>query len=475
MFQFTQEEYEDLLHGMSNSDKDPLSLTYELIDETRDFYQEIVLTGSSINALSVNPFFWATKQLLGVSFNSNYNMIIGDMVHAAVETMHLHFLEHGEHPDIRTALVEAAKKGRYGYYNFLPDSARDKSKKEYRSLRSLYFEAKPMFELYCREILPHTHPIECERRMNHQLTDDDGNPLNIRMSGKFDRRDRIYIADKQYAECVVDVKTSKTNIRGEIIEDQELDELKVQLKEASKKPKKDERTLALEDAIRITKRKPAKSETQKELELKIRDAKKLIKAKRTSDEDRAQAESDLALFEQQLESEIERISSEHEKAIIEAEADLAEYLSQREKERQEKIDTIQAKIDPLQELLDALQYENDCLAAKKKHGKQLAFYALLIMILDGIEVKYGRIELIIRHKEPEVRVFEFSIEDEVKKLINEIDTITELIALWRSGTPSRLLFRPNPDTYIGSELMELIDSIEAMDEIEPFEPLSNAA
>ncbi|HQS67821.1 MAG TPA: hypothetical protein PLM93_11610 [Sulfuricurvum sp.] len=54
MINFSQDSLIDILSGLSNQDKTPQDVLYEMIDETRDYYQEVVLTGSTINSLSIN-------------------------------------------------------------------------------------------------------------------------------------------------------------------------------------------------------------------------------------------------------------------------------------------------------------------------------------------------------------------------------------------------------------------------------------
>ncbi|MHC3995703.1 hypothetical protein ACXWTF_12835 [Thiomicrolovo sp. ZZH C-3] len=474
MIQFRQSEFEDILHGMASNDKSAQDVAYEMIDETRDFHQEVVLTGSTVNNLSVNAFYWATRSLLGVAFDSNYSKVFGSMMHYGTEFLHKHKINTGKRPPLRDALLAMAKKGRKLYYGELPESAKDKSAKDYMPLKALYTEAKAFMHLYYEQVAPSASPVEVERRIKYPLAADDGMPLNILLSGQFDRRDRVKMHDV-LSDMVVDLKTSKMNIYGEKVEDPELERLHEELQEASKKLTRDDKVKRLEENLRVAKRNPSKSELQKELEASIKAARKKVDAKRTPEEDRAEAQRLIDETDPKVAAEIERIERQHEVNLKAAEDALRHYQLQREQDQADRIEQLQKEIEPLQAKVDALQYENDCEAARKRYGKQLAFYALLIMLVDGIEVKYGRIELLLRQAVPKIRVFEFSIEKEVRELVKEIATIVELIELWRNGTPARLLFRPNRDTYIGQELMKIVDNMQVDEEDDQDESFQAAA
>lgn len=449
MIQFNQEELSDALYGLSSKNKSPQSVLYEMIDEMRDYDPEIVLTGSTINSLSVNAFYWATKTLLGVSFESNFSMVFGDLCHGFVQFCNQNTI-HGRITDPRKAFIFAAKKGRYSYYKRIPAKARLSSAKDHKSFNKIYKEAKPLCQLFYDTIHPTLKPIACENRLKYLLADETGTPLNIMLSGQYD-----FIE----VDTVSDLKTSKFNITGELVEDRVLDKLEADLKELQKKPTKDDHEKQLEQNVKDASKKSPKSELQEVLENQIKASNKILNAKRPTDEEKAEAQSIIDSCQSQLNDEIQRIEKEYLINIQNAQLALDAYITSKEIERIRQIDEIESIVAPLREQINQLQYHNDCMEAKKKHGKQLAFYALLELLINGRNISKGRVILMVRTKIPKIREFVFDIQDELNELIGELDDIIGLINLWRSGVSARFLFRPNRDTYIGSELMDLIDAV----------------
>lgn len=462
---FNLDEFIDILNGMSSMTKTPQDVLFELIDETRDYHQEIKLTGSTIGALSSNALYWAVKALLGVSFDSNFRVVFGNICHGFVQYLNERTIE-GNPIDPKRALIYAIKKGRFSYYKQIPQSIRDKKDaKEYRSFKSLYDEAKPLCLTYLDTIHPRMKPIAAEIRLNYILADNDGNPLNITLSGQYD-----YIEE----DCVTDLKTSKTDIKGEIVDDPVLEQSEKELRELQKKPTKDDFEKQLEQNVKDASKKPTKSELQEALETQIKSSNKILQAKRPSDEEKAEAQGIIDSCQKQLDEEIQRIETEHQIKMQSAQITLDNFVTSKETRRLEKIVELESFITPLREHIDRLQYHNDCLEAKKKHGKQLALYALLELLINGRKITKGRVVLMVRTKIPRVREFTFDIQDEVNKLIAEIDDIIGLVNVWRSGVSARYLFRPNRDSFIGSELFKIIDAINITEDIGDFEPLSVA-
>lgn len=456
MIQFDQDSLSEILAGLSNQKKSPQDVIYEMIDETRDYYQEVVLTGSTINSLSINPFFWATKALLGVSFNSNINMVFGDICHSFVQFCNQNKLD--DRPtDFKEGLLFAIKKGRISYYKNIPIEKRLSTNKDYKSLFAIYKEVKVICSLFFKNIHPTTSPISVEKRLKYQLVDETDRPLNILLSGQYDWMEE---------GIMVDLKTSRFNIMSETLVDETLEEYKDELKALQKKMAKDDKEKQLEQNVKDANLKPSKTELQESLEFQIKESNKILKLKRPTDEEKAQAQEIIDSCEKQLDEEFKKIATEQQSAIFTAEVQLKAYVSSIEAQAQRRIEKLELIIQPLQEDLDRRQHFNDSKIAKKKHGKQLALYALLEMLINGRKIVTGRVVLFLRNKIPRVRVFEFNIEDEIKRLVGEISDIVELINLWRSGTPSRILFRANHDTYIGSELMNILEAIEASEDSE---------
>lgn len=449
-------EFEDMLHGLS-FDENPEHIVHELIDETRDYHQEITLRPSGLVEFLDNSLAWATKQILNVQFPSSYSTIFGDICHSSADYCYTHLIRHGTIPPLEKALIAGIKKGRNSYYKFLPEKLRDKNLDDYRSLLSIYKEAKVLFSIYYDQVIPNQNPTACEQTMSYQIVDESGAPLNIKLKGTFDRMEE--------GNVVVDMKTSRFSITGEIVSDDKLDGLKQELKEIQLKPKKDEKQIELEDLIKLAKRKPLKSDKQIDIETKIKDSKKVLTLKRSSDNDKTEAEKLLLELGLKLQKEIDNINLTHEQFISSAEHELEEYLNTIVQIQQDKIKALKIEIEPLQSKVDELQYINDCKAAKDKHGKQLAAYALLYLLVYGVCITEARVELLVRRKiKPYVKSYQFNIEEEIDLIIDEIDTILDVIALWRDGTPSRLLFRINPETFRGSDLLESIKSARQQDE-----------
>jgi hypothetical protein len=232
-----------------------------------------------------------------------------------------------------------------------------------------------------------------------------------------------------------------------------------------KRPKKSEEQVALEEELKLAKRRPRDSEALTELKAALKEQGKIIKAKRTSEEDRESAQLRAA----ELDEEIKELEDLKEKTWLAnlgtVETKLEAYRRELEDSRNAKIQALEKEIEPLQQKLDEEQYVNDCEAARRKHGLQLAAYALLAQIVTGKQIDKGVIELVVRYKdEPKCFTYEFDLTDYKLMLDEQLEIMISTIKAYRSGVDPSILFTLNPETFRGSELTEMIFNIRDLED-----------
>ena len=128
-----------------------------------------------------------------------------------------------------------------------------------------------------------------------------------------------------------------------------------------------------------------------------------------------------------------------------------------ENELELQLSLFNEEIKPFEDEIAHQQHLNDCIAAKAKYGFQLAIYAMLYQIETGVEIHKARIELLVKTKEPKLRVFEFGLDDLKVKVDAILLHIKEVLEYWSNGVPASVLFGFNPESFRGSELKEFLD------------------
>ena len=91
---------------------------------------------------------------------------------------------------------------------------------------------------------------------------------------------------------------------------------------------------------------------------------------------------------------------------------------------------------------------------------RLLFYYCKIRVYQietGVEIHKARIELLVKTKEPKLRVFEFELDDLKVKVDAILLHIKEVLEYWNNGVPASVLFGFNPESFRGSELKEFLD------------------
>lgn len=169
--------------------------------------------------------------------------------------------------------------------------------------------------------------------------------------------------------------------------------------------------------------------------------------------------SQKTLFEKNIKEQFKSLNSEKrlKKTSDERKVEIEKEIQKLENELELQLSLFNEKIKPLEDEVAHQQYLNDCIAAKAKYGFQLAIYAMLYQIETGVEIHKARIELLVKTKEPKLRVFEFELDDLKVKVDAILLHIKEVLEYWNNGVPASVLFGFNPESFRGSELKEFLD------------------
>jgi len=110
--------------------------------------------------------------------------------------------------------------------------------------------------------------------------------------------------------------------------------------------------------------------------------------------------------------------------------------------------------------------KEDLAEAKRTHGQQLAFYAMLYMITTGKTIKRVRLENMVKVSKPYLQVFEWELDDmALAKAEEQIRAAVTRIELMLEGIDPLVLFPLNPMSFIGSETNKLVADIETVAEL----------
>lgn len=119
-------------------------------------------------------------------------------------------------------------------------------------------------------------------------------------------------------------------------------------------------------------------------------------------------------------------------------------------------------MNPLLEDYNSQKEAADLLAAKKQYGLQIAFYALIYMILNPNKIiNKLRVEVLVKTKNPYMQIFTWDFNElEIDRASEELISCVEVVEALLDGTDSSLLFRSNSYSYIGEDTIKLIDEVE---------------
>ncbi|WP_418181303.1 hypothetical protein ACNSOL_12410 (plasmid) [Aliarcobacter lanthieri] len=441
--------------------------------------------GSSFISFEANSLDYAIKQFLKVRYPSNENTILGNGVHSGADFGYKFFLETGKYPKRRDCLKMVIEKIKKDYQFIDPDKRADKGWREIAS------DGVRNFKAYWWEMLKNI-PIESEKSLFMEVPDDMlQNPDNkgkINFSGTLDRIFR----DINGKIILSDLKTSKKRISAGVEHSKELSKLitreenllsnlKLVNKEIEILNKKQEKQEELEISFRDTlalleinifsnlfileKDLQEKESTEKRNEKAIEKIKNQIEEMNGYIVDYKLTNENVNLYDNDIEKvqSPKRLITKLDKLIedkkSQEEINFDEVLK-RKVQITTELDEVSLEIEPLRKEYFAEVKKGEIEAAKSQYGTQLAFYAMLYMIIHKVKIDKLRVEIVVKNKKPFVQVIEWDLDETYMRLAYEkIQTTVSTIEGVLSGIDPMILFRTNSTSYIGSDTNKLLEEI----------------
>lgn len=401
---------------------------YELLKEVRDTKKVWTHRASSTTSFLANPLHYALAQGLGVFFGSNDKTIVGTAVHAGVDYGYTH-------PEARLglcirALIEAV------------DEEMEKLKPELVgkiTAIELIKEAIRVFKPYYKTIMPSNRAsfVASEERLEIDVpVGMYHNPENfgrVKLTGTFDR-----LYKNTEGEFILgDLKTSAKTISGSVDKSQKLQDFEAEIGTLQAEIKSLEKVVA--KFANTDEKVEAITLELNEVGNKFEDAKANGKATKAIENKIEKLEADLSKW---LQNQEDRLG-----AIVDIET-IGTAL-----------DSLKAEAQPLVEEYEANKYNANLEACKTQHGFQVALYSIMYMIVHGIEIKRVRLENVVKSKNPHIQIFEWELdENTLEKAEDAIQMVVSTVEAFFDGVDPKVLFRPNPFGYIGSETNELLAS-----------------
>lgn len=476
-FVFTLVEY------CKETKKSPKKAIFDFINKAvRQENYQMNIRGSSFVGFQANPIHFAVQQFLKVHYGSNENTIIGSAVHDAA-----HYAYQCKMNLVPTRFLSCtriiAQKVKSGLENVNPD------KRNGLNLKEMIREAILLFSIYYRDVIPYSNAISSEEsfklEVSRELLNNPSNYGKVFFTGT---HDRIY--DEDGLLVMSDLKTSKTRISGSVEKHPTLqkfeDELKaLQTKEISLSKEKDKKN-KLEEKLLNSATELSSEEALLEDMLLTNFAlantslkKEGITVKQTEKIQGEMADIQVIattygidLIDKILTADAKNISPTRTINKIEKLKSIVENLENELKEfskLDKDIELLKAEINELVEIMNPLleDYNSqkeaaDLLAAKKQYGLQIAFYALIYMILNPNKIiNKLRVEVLVKTKNPYMQIFTWDFNElEIDRASEELISCVEVVEALLDGTDSSLLFRSNSYSYIGEDTIKLIDEVE---------------
>lgn len=400
---------------------------YELLRNARNSKKVWTHRGSSTSTFLANPLHYAIQQGLGLDFQGNEKTLFGSSVHEAIDYAY-------KQPTHRVGLaIRSLIEKALCIYNGMTLEVQNTF-----DIADTIKEAIKAFKLYKKEVIPFNRMVASEQFMELMVPLDFlKNPLNegkIKLAGTLDR---VYEVDGVYE--LGDTKTSSSKISAKVEKSEEL--IKWEYKKGA-----------------LVKQIEGYEKTIKKFvnaEVKINEfGKQLVENKAALEDSKANGKATKAI-ENKIDKLYRDIATWEENLEDKQIATNAISIIKKDIEKQEE------KFKPLLEEYQALKKEADLKECIKRHNLQVAFYAILYMILYGIEIKKAKIEVIVRTKKgPEIQIFEWDLDDEaLDKANSALQMVIQTIEAYFDGVEPSLLFRPNPFTFYGTETNDLLESL----------------
>ncbi|MFY4796961.1 hypothetical protein ACOTVS_10580 [Aliarcobacter butzleri] len=441
--------------------------------------------GSSFISFEANSLDYAIKQFLKVRYPSNENTILGNAVHAGADFGYKFFLETGKYPKRRNCIKTVIDKVQKDYQFIDPDKINEVS------WREIAFEAVKCFKVYWWEMLKN-HPIESEKSLLMEVPEsmlqNQKNKGKIRFSGTLDRILRTLDGKK----ILTDLKTSKKRISAGIEHSEELsklidkeanlvNDLKLIDKEIENLKKLEEKQEELEVSfwdthsllgINVFTNISLLEKDLKEKESAEKINEKAIDKIKTQIEEMESYVIDYELTNENVslyDSNTDKVQSP--KRLITKLDKLLEdrksqekisfdEISKRRSRIKSELDEVSLQIEPLKKEHSVKVRNGEIEAAKTQYGVQLAFYAMLYMIIHKERIDRLRVEIVVKNKKPFVQVIEWDLDPTYMRLAYEkIQTTVSTIEAVLNGIDPMILFRANSTSYIGDDTNKLLKEI----------------
>jgi hypothetical protein len=440
--------------------------------------------GSSFLSFESNSLDYAIKQFLSVNYGGNENTIIGNAVHDGADFGYKFFLETREYPKKRHINKEIIESVIRNYETIKPD-LRDSI-----SVKELIIESLKLFKKYSPVMLKNV-PIESEKKMFLEVPEEMlQNPDNlgkIRFTGTLDR-----IYDSKGKRVLSDLKTSKKRISAGVEYSRELTALVDREKKLLELLKKLEKEIVTLEKIKVKQEDNKKEIEQVSAEFStmvfsnVSYYEKELKEKMSSEEASTREVNslkkeieelqgyiiDYELFNTSTSSKslilgepksIKRVLAKLVKLIkVRDNGDVdVEKVIHKKNKTQKELDEISLKIEPLKREWLVLVKKAEIEIAKSQYGTQLAFYAMVYMILEKVKIDKLRVEILVKNKkEPFVQIIEWDLDEAFMRTAYEkIQVTVSTIEAVLNGIDPMILFRANSTSYIGSDTNEVISEI----------------
>lgn len=442
--------------------------------------------GSSFISFEANSLDYAIKQFLRVKYSANENTIVGNAVHAGADFGYKYFLETKKYPKRRLCIREVIDTA-ISNFKFIDPDLRGKF-----SSRELAVQAIKLFCIYWKIMLTNT-PIESEKPLFLEVPEEmlqvPSNKGKIRFTGTLDRIFR----DIHGKLVLSDLKTSKKRISSGVEYSKELAVLVDREKDLLAALKKIEKELEVLEKSKEKQEANQEVLNQVHIELSIMVFSNISLLKNDLIEkelaEKPNEKAILKIKDQLAEQEgfivdyklvdavgflvdepQEKVQSpkrliakleKHQEIKNNSEELNFDEVIQRKIKTTTELDEVSIEIEPLRRewLIEVKKAEIE--AAKAQYGIQLAFYAMVYMILEKKKIDKLRVEILIKSKkEPSVQIIEWDLDETFMRIAYEkIQTTVSTIEAVFNGVDPMILFRTNSSSYIGKDTNELINEI----------------
>lgn len=398
------------------------------------------LSGSSFTAASANPLHFAMQKIAKVAYGLNHRLLLGSAYHKGVEFGYNRKRLDGKLPRLGLCHREIVSYIRKEYEKMSADE------QEYTKT-DLIKEAIRLFKVYFKGPMQANVPylveaFTCMQVPEYMLANPERNARKIFLTGAAD-----VIFDTENGMVLSDNKTSAKRISGKVEIDEKLTEY------LSERKDKERELKALRKQIEKFAHAAQKvAELVKDHTAVSAQLDEVLAYNAANPGKKPKAHKALANKVERLLGEVEKWEG-HERALNENTA--------KAEELEHDLEDLETLIEPLQKVYDEAKAQADLAEAKKMHGQQLAFYALLIMITYKVKIDRVRIENVVKTQTPEIQVFEWELDQYTLQIAEEeIRSNIALVEMALNGVDPMVIFRQNTTSYIGSETNEFVFELE---------------